>query len=406
MLNRYVVNDVVVGALEESRVDSADRANTLGCQAGGEGHGVSLGDSNVEEPIRVSLRKGAGARSTRHCSGDGDDFWILRGQLNQPLPERGSVSSIRDGNLSQFSCRRIVAGRQRVPLLNVLSRREPLPFLRDAMDKAGPFQLLYRRESVHQRVDVMAVDGTEIPEAKLLKENARSEESLHAFLPFPDQRADTGERAGRGIYDGANSGSDAIIQRVSLYRGQILRHRADVGRNRHLVVVEDHDEVALRRTGVVQSFISQTASQSPVAEYRHNLEMLAVQIARDRHPVACGNRGARVTRAESVVLTLGTLEKARESIFLAERFDPIGATRQQLVGIPLVANVPDDLVARSIEYRVEDNRKLDNSQPGADVPTGARADLDEARPHLLRDSAQLISRHRLQVGRRIDAIEN
>ena len=71
-----------------------------------------------------------------------------------------------------------------------------------------------------------------------------------------------------------------------------------------------------------------------------------------------------------------------------------------------MTHVPDDLVAGSIKYRVESNGKLDNSQAGANVSTCARADLDEARPHLLRDGAQLVSRHRLQVGWRIDTIEN
>jgi len=113
-----------------------------------------------------------------------------------------------------------------------------------------------------------------------------------------------------------------------------------------------------------------------------------------------------VASPESVVLALGAFEKAGQTIFLTQGLEPVAAARQQLVRISLVANIPDDLVARSIKYRVESHRKLDNSQARANVPAGARADLDETRPHLLRDGAQLVARHRLQVGWRMDTIEN
>jgi hypothetical protein len=71
-----------------------------------------------------------------------------------------------------------------------------------------------------------------------------------------------------------------------------------------------------------------------------------------------------------------------------------------------MADVPDNPVARRIEHGVEGDRELDDTQPGSNVATGPRADLNQTRPQFLRDGAQLIARHRLQIGRRMDPFED
>ena len=52
ILDRDVVDDLIVGALEEGRIDGAEGPVALGGEAGGEGHGMLLGDPDVEHPVR------------------------------------------------------------------------------------------------------------------------------------------------------------------------------------------------------------------------------------------------------------------------------------------------------------------------------------------------------------------
>src|SRR5579875_2752713 len=49
VLDANVMNDLVVGTLEEGRVDGGDGPHSLSCQPGGEGHRVLLGDTDVEK---------------------------------------------------------------------------------------------------------------------------------------------------------------------------------------------------------------------------------------------------------------------------------------------------------------------------------------------------------------------
>jgi hypothetical protein len=57
VLQRDVVNDLIVGALEEGRVNRADGAEALGGEAGGEEHGVLLGDADIEELLRAAAAR-------------------------------------------------------------------------------------------------------------------------------------------------------------------------------------------------------------------------------------------------------------------------------------------------------------------------------------------------------------
>jgi hypothetical protein len=70
-----------------------------------------------------------------------------------------------------------------------------------------------------------------------------------------------------------------------------------------------------------------------------------------------------------------------------------------------VSDVPDQLIARRVEDVMERERKLDDTQAGADVTAGARADLYEIGAHLVGERSQLVAREALQVSRRLDAIE-
>ena len=74
--------------------------------------------------------------------------------------------------------------------------------------------------------------------------------------------------------------------------------------------------------------------------------------------------------------------------------------------VSLVTDVPHDLVPRRVEHRVQSNRQLDDAKTSADVPAGARADLDEAPAHLFGDGAQLVARHRLEIRRRVNSVED
>src|SRR5687768_4706102 len=103
-----------------------------------------------------------------------------------------------------------------MPLLDVLTGWKSLPLLGDAMDETRAAHVSYGSESIHQHVDVVPVDRTEVAEAKLLEQDPGREERLHALFPFPDQRPYSGERAGGSVHNRPDGGAQSVVKGIPL----------------------------------------------------------------------------------------------------------------------------------------------------------------------------------------------
>src|SRR5687768_2768802 len=280
-----------------------------------------------------------------------------------------------------------------MPLLRVLAGGKSFPLLGDDVNQTRTAEVAHGRESIDERVEIVSIDRTEVSEAKLLEEHAWSEKRLHALFPFLYEGRDAGALCRRCVQNSADGRTQAIVERVALNRREILRHRADVRRDRHLVVVQHDDEVAPRCTGVVEALVRKPAGKRAITEYRDDLERFAVQIAAGRHSQSCRDRRGCVSGAERVELAFAALQKSGESVFLTQRLHAVISAGEKLVRISLVADVPDDLVSWRVEHRMNRNGKLDYAEPGADVSAGARANFDETLTNCRRKLAQLVATH-------------
>ena len=92
LLDRHVVHDLVVGALQEGRIDGGERPEAFGGQPRREGHRMLLGDADVEGAPRESLAEQIEAGARRHRRGDGDDAVVLLGLADEALGERPGVA--------------------------------------------------------------------------------------------------------------------------------------------------------------------------------------------------------------------------------------------------------------------------------------------------------------------------
>src|SRR6266511_1516493 len=113
-----------------------------------------------------------------------------------------------------------------------------------------------------------------------------------------------------------------------------------------------------------------------------------------------------MTGSKLVMFTLRSPQKTRQATLLAQRVEPVVSAGQNLPRIALMADVPDDLVARRVEGRAERNRQLDHAEPRADVATRLGDDIDEALGHFIGQRLQLLRRQRLDVRGTVDRFEN
>ena len=102
-----------------------------------------------------------------------------------------------------------------------------------------------------------------------------------------------------------------------------------------------------------------------------------VELGGDRHAERGADRGARMADAERVVFALGARRKRREAATLLDGVELIATAGEHLVRIGLVADVPDQAVARRIEHVVQRDGEFDRAEAGGEVAAARRDAADQ-----------------------------
>ena len=125
------------------------------------------------------------------------------------------------------------------------------------MHDSWSLERLHELEGLHHLGDVVPVDRAEIAKAELLEQHPRGPEVFDALLEglgevhqllSPDEVGGRFDQSLHPLADahGNGAGDD---------RAEVPVDGADVGGNRHAVVVQDHDDVAPRVPRVVHRFV-------------------------------------------------------------------------------------------------------------------------------------------------------
>ena len=108
---------------------------------------------------------------------------------------------------------------------------------------------------------------------------------------------------------------------------------------------------------------------------------------------------------ERVVFAFGALGEARQPAALAQRTDALAPAGEDLVRISLMADVPDQPVARRVEHPVQSNRQIDDAEARAEVAAGDGYRIDGLTTQLCRQLRQILFRNLSQLVRGPHLIE-
>ena len=199
--------------------------------------------------------------------------------------------------------------------------REALALDRRAVDDDRALGLEGGAQRAAQRAHVVAVDDAHVGPVELLPEQAGRPERLDRLLQLRaeplERRADAGGQLRQPLLDALARLPQA---RLEPHAVEVARQRADVRRDRHAVVVEDHDERRAEAAGLVDRLERDAAGHRAVADHGDDLAVLAVAAAHrllDADGVA--DRGRGVAGAHDVVLGLVDRAERGEAAVLADR---------------------------------------------------------------------------------------
>jgi hypothetical protein len=319
LLQADVVDDLVIGALQERRVDRRDGLAALQGQAGGEQDRLLLCDADVEVAVGQlaleDVEPGAGV----HRGGDPDHTVVALGLGHQCLAEHLRVGRRRRLG-SGGATGRARRGRGRgavgdglglggVPLLHALQAAllggsEALALDGGAVHHHRALGGQSLAQGAAQGADIVTVDDAHVGEVQLLPPQARGPERLDRLLEVRSQALEGVPDARRQLREAALDALPRVPQLgVEADAVEVARHRADVGRDRHPVVVEHHDDRGALPAGLVHRLEGDPAGQRTITGDGHDVPVGSVAPAHgllDADGVA--DRGGGVPRPHDVVL--------------------------------------------------------------------------------------------------------
>ena len=275
------------------------------------------------------------------------------------------------------------------------------------MDDHRPLGFERVLQGVPQGANVVPVDHADVGEVELLPPQAGRPERLDRLLHVGPEALERGTDPDRQLRQSPLE----ILARVPQLGVQpdaveVPAERADVGRDRHAVVVEQHDERRPQAAGHVHRLECDTAGHRAIADDRHDLVVGGVAVAhRLLHPDGVADRRRGVAGAHDVVLGLLNRAERRQAPVLTNRLQPVAAACEDLVRVGLVANVPEDLVARRVEHRVQRDRDLACPEVRAEVSPDLTDRVDDVLTQLLRDRLEIFVAEPAEILGLVDGVE-
>ena len=280
VLQRDVVDELVVGALQEGRVDRHHRHEAFAGQACGEGHRVLLGDADVEVTLGELLREAHQAGALAHCRGDADDAWVGLGHVAQPVAEHLGVGELATALAGLDAGGVIELGDAVVEHRVGLGELVALALAGDHVEELRPLELAEVLQRGDERVEVVAVDRAVVMKAELLEQRAWPDHALGVLLDLAREFGHWRRHAQHLLADTARG----VVGRARHHAGEDLGERPDRWRDRHLVVVEDHQQVeVLHVAGVVERLEGHAGRHRAVTDHRDRVAVLGTRARRDRH---------------------------------------------------------------------------------------------------------------------------
>ncbi len=111
-------------------------------------------------------------------------------------------------------------------------------------------------------------------------------------------------------------------------------------------------------------------------------------------------------RAEGVIGAFAAFGEARKPALGPQGADAVTPPGQDLVGIALVAHVPDQLVTRGIEHRMNRHGQFNHAKTRAQMPPGFRHRADRLGPQLVSQLPQFAVRHAFHIVGNAHAVQH
>mmetsp|Transcript_24726 Transcript_24726/g.52431 ORF Transcript_24726/g.52431 Transcript_24726/m.52431 type:complete len:542 (+) Transcript_24726:145-1770(+) len=286
ILNGYIMHHLIVSTLHERGVDATEGLESLACHTGCEGDGVLFGNTNIEGALGEATSKDVHASSSRHGSGDANNFAMFSGSVDHGVSKDAGEG--RSGGLALH----LNAGAD-VELGNTvhaIGRGHgggisvslcSLDMQEDRLGRVGITKLFKDGDHVLQ---IVSIDGTDVEESQFLEDGAASDKTTSIFIKalvhvldvFGEETIETLGKVTE-VLEGLGHQEVGRVG-AQLRRGFNTSSSLCSGGEGHLTVIVENDNHATGKIpSVIHGLVSHTTSDGTIADDSNTVILTLVQ---------------------------------------------------------------------------------------------------------------------------------
>ena len=280
VLNRSIMQQHVITALQEAGINRKHRRKPLFCHGGRHRDRMPFGNADVKETFRIPRCEILQTGSARHGCRNSDQLRLLDSKLQHRVSKHlGKIGLFG----RQYTSLRIEFSDTVIFFGSSLRIRDAPALLRNDMQDYRLAQIACPAEHSFQLRNVMSVDGPDIIKAHIIKHVIRKNSFFHVLLHGMNHiinRLHLADRLAIKLFKAQIAGLHSLL-------GQERRHTADIFVNRHTVIIQNDNHRFSALTRILQSLISQSAGQSAVANQRNHIIVLVQNRSCSGHTKSC-----------------------------------------------------------------------------------------------------------------------
>ena len=201
------------------------------------------------------------------------------------------------------------------------------------------------------------------------------------------------------------AGANEVVGLARPHASEIARQTADIVGDRHVIVVEDDEDIVVQMAGVIESLEGHACGHRSVADDSDAISLILLHARSDHHAQCSADRGAGVANTKGVVRAFIAIRECRQAARLTHGQHLIAASGENLVRVCLMSDIPHQPVFWCVEDIMQRNSQLDDAQAGTEVPTGLSYRVEQEQTQFTGQCVELVYVQFSQVGRAVDLIQ-
>ena len=178
------MDNLIITALQECRIQGAERFIAFARHPGGKGHRMLLGNAHVKGTLWETIRKDINARARWHGGGNRRNFFVLLGQLDQRFAVHLGVAWRIRGWFGLLASDDVKLGNAMIFVRRTFGWAIALAFLRHRMDQDRAIHIRIAHVFKHRQkmIHIVTINRPDIEETHFFKQGPAGHHATGIFF--------------------------------------------------------------------------------------------------------------------------------------------------------------------------------------------------------------------------------